>query len=49
MDENIKDRWREYFDELFNREQGNVLEDIFIATMDENKELCLRNQKSRVL
>ena len=39
QDENIND-------ELFNEEQGNVIGDAIITTLDENREVMQRIQKS---
>ena len=48
QDKNIKDWWREYFDELFNGEQGNVVMDKTSILLDENREFMRRIQKSEV-
>lgn len=45
--ENIKDRCREYFDELFNNEQGYVVGDTIITFSDENKEFMPKKAKLR--
>ena len=43
-----KDRWKEYFDKLFNREQENVVGDTKITPLDKNREFMRRIQKSEV-
>lgn len=47
QDENIKDQWRKYFDELYNREHGNVVGGTTIIPLDENGKL-MRIQNSEV-
>ena len=37
QDENIKDRWREYVDEIFKEEQGHVVGDTKIIFLDEKR------------
>ena len=48
QEENIKDRWREYFDKLFNGQQGSVVWDTIITPLDEKAEFIWRIQKLKV-
>lgn len=36
QDENIKDRWMRYFDELFNGDHENIVRDTIITPIEEN-------------
>ena len=45
-DKNILVQDKNINDELFNEEQGNVIGDAIITTLDENREVMQRIQKS---
>ena len=47
LDEHIKDRWKEYFNDLFNGEQEHVVEDTTIIPLDENSDLCEEYKNQR--
>ena len=39
---NIKDRWRKYLDELFNRKQGNIIWTQQLFSLDQSREIMRR-------
>ena len=47
-DREIKDRWRDYFDELFNGSQTSITENTNIEIGEENREFMRRIQKIEV-
>jgi hypothetical protein len=47
-DENIKNRWREYFNKLFNRDSGSSSIELDISSDDLNRQFVRRIQESEV-
>jgi hypothetical protein len=47
-DEDIKNRWREYFDKLYNEESGSSSIELDISSDDLNRQFVRRNQESEV-
>jgi hypothetical protein len=47
-DEDIKNRWREYFDKLFNEDSGSSSIELDISSDDLNKQFARRIQESEV-
>jgi hypothetical protein len=47
-DEDIKNRWREYFDKLFNEDSGSSSIELDISSDDLNKQFVRRIQESEV-
>jgi hypothetical protein len=47
-DEDIKNRWWEYFDKLFNEDSGNSPIELDISSDDLNKQFMCRIQESEV-
>jgi hypothetical protein len=47
-DEDIKNRWREYFDKLFNEDSGSSSIELDISSDDLNKQFVRRVQESEV-
>jgi hypothetical protein len=47
-DEDIKNRWREYFDKLFNEESGSSSIELDISSDDLNRQFMRRIQESEV-
>jgi 23S rRNA pseudoU1915 N3-methylase RlmH len=47
-DEDIKNRWQEYFDKLFNEDSGSMLIELDISSDDLNRQFMHRIQKSDV-
>jgi hypothetical protein len=47
-DEDIKNRWREYFDKLFNEDSGSSSIDLNISSDDLNRQFVHRIQESKV-
>jgi hypothetical protein len=47
-DEDIKNRWREYFDKLFNKDSGSSYIELDISSDDLNKQFMRRIQESEV-
>jgi hypothetical protein len=47
-DENIKNRWREYFGKLFNEDSGNSSIELDISSDDLNRQFVRRIQESDV-
>jgi hypothetical protein len=47
-DENIKNRWREYFDKLFNEDSGSSSIELDISLDDLNRQFVRRIQESEV-
>jgi hypothetical protein len=47
-DEDIKNRWREYFDKLFNEDSGNSSIELDISSDDLNRQFVRRIQESEV-
>jgi hypothetical protein len=47
-DEDIKNRWREYFDKLFNKDSGNSSVELDISSDDLNRQFIHRIQESEV-
>ena len=48
QDEEIKDRWKEYFDELFNGSLGAVTGDTYVSKEEINVEFVLRVRRVEV-
>ena len=48
QDEEIKKRWREYFDKLFNGSSTQDLDDLTIQCQDMNRNYMRRNRESDV-
>jgi hypothetical protein len=46
--EDIKNRWREYFDKLFNKDSGNSSVELDISSDDLNRQFIHRIQESEV-
>ena len=44
-DDEIKNRWREYFDKLFNGEDNNINIELDDSFDDANKRFCLENSR----
>jgi hypothetical protein len=47
-DEDIKNRWREYFDKLFNKDSGSSCIELDISSDDLNRQFVRRIQESEV-
>jgi hypothetical protein len=47
-DEDIKNRWREYFDKLFNEDSGSSSIELDISSDDLNRQFVCRFQESEV-
>jgi hypothetical protein len=47
-DEDIKNRWREYFDKLFNEDSGSSYIELDISSDDLNRQFVRRIQESEV-
>jgi hypothetical protein len=47
-DEDIKNRWREYFDKLFNEDSGSSFIELDISSYDLNRHFVRRIQESKV-
>jgi hypothetical protein len=47
-DEDIKNRWREYFDKLFNEDSGSSSIELGISSDDLNRQFVCRIQESEV-
>jgi hypothetical protein len=47
-DEDIKNRWREYFDKLYNEESESSSIELDISSDDLNRQFVRRNQESKV-
>jgi hypothetical protein len=47
-DEDIKNRWREYFDKLFNEDSGSSFIELDISSDDLNRQFVRRIQESEV-
>jgi hypothetical protein len=47
-DEDIKNRWREYFDKLFNKDSGSLSIELDISSDDLNRQFVRRIQESEV-
>jgi hypothetical protein len=47
-DEDIKKRWREYFDKLFNEDSGSLSIELHISSYDLNRQFMRRIQESEV-
>jgi hypothetical protein len=47
-DEDIKNRWREYFDKLFNEDSGSSSIELDISSDDINRQFVCRIQESEV-
>jgi hypothetical protein len=47
-DEDIKNRWREYFDKLFNEDSGSSSIELDISSDDPNRQFMRRIQESEV-
>jgi hypothetical protein len=47
-DEDIKNRWREYFDKLFNEDSGSSYVELGISSYDINRQFVHRIQESEV-
>jgi hypothetical protein len=47
-DEDIKNRWREYFDKLFNEDSGSSSIELDISSDDLNRQFVCRIQESEV-
>jgi hypothetical protein len=47
-DEDIKNRWREYFDKLFNEDSGNSSIELDISSDDLNRQFMRRIQESEI-
>jgi hypothetical protein len=47
-DEDIKNRWWEYFDKLFNEDSGNSSIELDISSDDLNRQFMCRIQESEV-
>jgi hypothetical protein len=47
-DENIKNRWREYFDKLFNEDSGSSSIELDISSDDLYRQFVCRIQESEV-
>jgi hypothetical protein len=47
-DEDIKNRWREYFDKLFNKYSGSSSIELDICSNDHNRQFVCRIQESEV-
>jgi hypothetical protein len=47
-DEDIKNRWREYFDKLFNEDSGSSSIELDISSDDLNRQFVRRIQESEV-
>jgi hypothetical protein len=47
-DEDIKNRWREYFDKLFNEDSGSSSIELDISSEDLNRQFMRRIQESKV-
>jgi hypothetical protein len=47
-DEDIKNRWREYFDKLFNEDSGSSSIELDISSDDLNRQFVRRIQESKV-
>jgi hypothetical protein len=47
-DEDIKNRWREYFDKLFNKDSGSSSIELDISSDDLNRQFIRRIQESEV-